>query len=257
MINKRILYTGNYTKNANKIYKKVKKNFPQWLIETNPEIIIVAGGDGSMLHAIQKYSYMKAPFFGIGAGTLNFLMKSVEPKDFIKYIKNISLDNLEKIKTRRVKVKVLNKKNKVVFKKEAINDIIIGNKVNDYHHIFIKEDGSEKNFKGMGLIISTPLGSTAMSFNNDVPIIPSLEMPMITISSIVSERKKSFKKFSKSKKDISIKVESRTTCKILIDGSADQYKLKDGDKIIISNGNQVEMLFEDINEFEIKRASII
>ena len=73
----RIKYIGKHTPKSKKLYKYIEENHPEYINEENPELIIVAGGDGSMLHAIQDYSYFNVPFFGIGMGTLDFIMNEV------------------------------------------------------------------------------------------------------------------------------------------------------------------------------------
>ena len=44
----------------------------------NPNLILVLGGDGSMLHAIQKHWRLRLPFFGINAGNLGFLLNNAD-----------------------------------------------------------------------------------------------------------------------------------------------------------------------------------
>jgi nicotinate (nicotinamide) nucleotide adenylyltransferase len=40
----------------------------------DPNCILVSGGDGTMLHAIQKYWRMRLPFIGLNGGTVGFLL---------------------------------------------------------------------------------------------------------------------------------------------------------------------------------------
>ena len=40
-------------------------------------VIIVCGGDGFMLRAIQKFYRFSKPFFGINCGTIGFLMNQI------------------------------------------------------------------------------------------------------------------------------------------------------------------------------------
>lgn len=43
-------------------------------VADQPNCIVVIGGDGTMLHTIQKYWRLRIPFFGINAGHIGFLM---------------------------------------------------------------------------------------------------------------------------------------------------------------------------------------
>ena len=92
--------------------KKYTNNSP-----INSDVIIVAGGDGFMLHSLKKYVKFKKPFYGINCGTYGFLMN--------RYITK----NLEN-KTSRAKTTTINplqviSSNNKVYKKNvlAFNEI--------------------------------------------------------------------------------------------------------------------------------------
>ena len=73
-------------KNDNKLLKKFKNHTLQ-----SPNVIIVCGGDGFMLRAIQKFYRFSKPFFGINCGTIGFLMNQ-----------NINFDLKSKISIRKI-----------------------------------------------------------------------------------------------------------------------------------------------------------
>jgi len=47
----------------------------------DPNVILVLGGDGTMLAAIRRHWRLRIPFLGLNAGTLGFLMNEVLPDD--------------------------------------------------------------------------------------------------------------------------------------------------------------------------------
>src|SRR5437762_431281 len=49
-------------------------------------IIAVAGGDGTMLSAVRAFQKYDKPLFGIGRGTENFLLNSVQKKEDIPWM---------------------------------------------------------------------------------------------------------------------------------------------------------------------------
>ena len=51
--------------------------------EENPNLIVVIGGDGTMLRAIRQHWRRRAPFFGVNAGHLGFLLNEQSPLDLI------------------------------------------------------------------------------------------------------------------------------------------------------------------------------
>lgn len=50
------------------------RRFSRWAVDDDPNLIVVFGGDGSMLHAIQQHWRKRVPFFGVNAGHLGFLL---------------------------------------------------------------------------------------------------------------------------------------------------------------------------------------
>lgn len=54
------------------------KEFERFSDTRNPNLILVLGGDGSMLHAIQKHWRRRLPFFGVNAGHLGFLLNNAD-----------------------------------------------------------------------------------------------------------------------------------------------------------------------------------
>lgn len=50
--------------------------------ERDPTLIVVVGGDGTMLRAIREHWRRRVPFYGINAGHLGFLLNDTSPADF-------------------------------------------------------------------------------------------------------------------------------------------------------------------------------
>lgn len=47
-------------------------------VEREPNCVVVAGGDGTMLHAIREHWHRRLPFIGVNAGTVGFLLNGEE-----------------------------------------------------------------------------------------------------------------------------------------------------------------------------------
>jgi NAD+ kinase len=58
--------------------QRIAASFPSMPSE-NPNMLVVVGGDGSMLRAIRKYWRMRLPFYGVNAGHLGFLLNDRTP----------------------------------------------------------------------------------------------------------------------------------------------------------------------------------
>ena len=53
----------------------------QRLVADPPDLVLVIGGDGTMLHAIRRHWRLRVPFLGLNAGHLGFLMNERLPHD--------------------------------------------------------------------------------------------------------------------------------------------------------------------------------
>jgi NAD+ kinase len=237
--------------------KFLKKSFPEIIDEKNPEMHYVIGGDGSMLHAHTKYAGSGLPYFGKGFGTLNFIMNNFE-NDF-EVIDGLLNDTIkpEIIETEKIKV-VIEKKDGTFIKKAAINDVVIGNSVMDWHEFIIDSERGAFNklyLKGMGLCISTPLGSTAFNLNNGGKVLP-LDSNVWSITGIVCDHNINEIMMPQ---NIDITINSlRQKPIIYIDGIANAIELEKGDKIKIrKNKRKFKLAFLDPKQFFNKRMKLI
>jgi nicotinate (nicotinamide) nucleotide adenylyltransferase len=58
--------------------QRLRERFAPFGCETDANLILVLGGDGTMLHAIQAHWRRRLPFFGINAGHVGFLMNEAD-----------------------------------------------------------------------------------------------------------------------------------------------------------------------------------
>lgn len=234
----------------------VQNKFSQLLIENNPDLIIISGGDGSILHAIQKYGHIGAPFLGRAAGTLNFLMnKFGNDEETLNNLLNNLID-LKILETQSIDVSIKKKNGKRILSGFAVNEVIIGSDVMGYHNFIIdSEDKSFEDFevKGSGLCVSTDLGSTGYNFNLGGPVIP-LGSGFWSIQGIVANRM--INDLLKHQK-ISIKcVSSKPHTQVFLDGIRNGLYIEKDDVINLSVGNTTKIAFIDDTDFAKRRIDI-
>lgn len=248
----RILYVKGQTENL-----EIDTIFSgkQYTEQTDPELVIVAGGDGSLLHAIQSYKHLGVPFFGVASGTLNFLMNKLNQSE-ANELKIMSFEDFklkytfEKSQSFRVNInrRRTNGTDNIIFSSEVMNDIVLGGNIMDYNSFLIEN----KIVKSMGLIISTPLGSTAFNKNNNGDLIENLNSQKVIFSTIVANNNFSIKKDISEIPNIEIK-STRSVCSIYIDGTVKTFTLKLGDIVSISKSENIVLSFKDKNDFKSKR----
>lgn len=256
----KIKYRMSKDKRCEEINDFIQKEFPHLLKEKKPDLILVSGGDGAILHAIQEYNHFKVPFFGYGTGTLNFLMNELDLNKLKKLILGMESDNvrLKILETTKISVKIQKVKNKKVLKVgQAVNEVVLGSKLMGYHSFLISSgDGSFNNFeiKGSGICISTDMGSTGYNFNLGGAVLP-LGSNMWSLIGVVCNRY--LEDILITNKITVENISKRRGLYVFLDGVKQRkYPISYGDKIIIQKGDIVKLAFYDRRKFFKKRIDI-
>ena len=148
-------------------------------LEDDVELIVVLGGDGTLLNVAREISKKRSiPIFGINIGNLGFLSSTEITK----------IDEaIEKLKKKEYWLDSRMMLNCKVADEEmidnALNDIVLSRgTLSRMVRFEIFVDGKlYSTFKGDGLIIATPTGSTAYSFSAGGPFIyPNLDLITLT-----------------------------------------------------------------------------
>lgn len=150
---------------------KVSKALHKYFTPTEPEksdLIIVIGGDGSMLHTLHRYMDLNIPFYGINSGSIGFLMNSFSPENFLNNIQQTKHTNLYPLK-----MKAINSEGKE-FVALAINEVSIFRQTNQAAKFQIKVDNIERiqELTADGALVSTPAGSSAYNLSAGGTIVP-------------------------------------------------------------------------------------
>ena len=131
------------------------------------DIIIVLGGDGSLLHTIHKYMHLQIPFYGINSGTVGFLMNRWKRKNLYQRIEDAIITTLHPLRLHAIDI------NGQHFDSLAVNEVSIYRNSNHVAKFTIKIDGQERiALASDGALVSTPAGSSAYNFSAGGRIIP-------------------------------------------------------------------------------------
>lgn len=143
---------------------------------TDLELVIVLGGDGTILRAAELARGSEAPLLGINLGHVGFLAEA--EKDSLEESVRRALDRAYEVEERmtlsvRVKVDA-----RVVYETWALNEATVEKASRERMlEVVIEVDGRPLSSFGCdGVVMSTPTGSTAYSFSAGGPIVwPSLD----------------------------------------------------------------------------------
>lgn len=159
---KRVLLHHNFKKESLKVKGKLVRKLVEAninIVEDNPDLVVVIGGDGTMLSAIRMMRQLKVPFVGINTGTLGFL-PSFHINEIDSLIKVINQEHyiLQSYPLLKVICKTVNGQ---VIEQYAFNEILIKHLEPRLMEAMIYIDKEEFNyFTGDGFIVSTPIGAT-------------------------------------------------------------------------------------------------
>ncbi|WP_321477123.1 NAD(+)/NADH kinase [uncultured Paludibaculum sp.] len=145
------------------------------------QLVIVLGGDGTLLSAARAIAGREIPLFAVNLGGLGFLT-AISTDELFPELER-ALRNEHRIAKRRMLSCEVQRGGDVVAHYEALNDVVI-TKVNIARMIDLVCNVDAHfvcRYKADGLILSTPTGSTAYSLSAGGPIVfPSVGALCIT-----------------------------------------------------------------------------
>jgi len=220
------------------------------------DLMIVMGGDGTLLHAARYFIGSNTPMLGINLGRVGFLTDTPVGSMF-EVVDQILAGNLETTRhfSRRVEIWRNDEKvaegsamNDVVLERSAVPRMIGFDMTVDGHFVF--------RMRGDGLILATPAGSTAYALSSGGPILhPSVNA--ITVVPVCPH--------SLSNRPIVVPgddvielnlVESRFGAALNLDGE-ELLQLQQGDRVMIYKAGVISLVYlPGRNYYEVLRTKL-
>ncbi|QMU61261.1 MAG: NAD(+) kinase [Gammaproteobacteria bacterium] len=227
-------------------------------IASNSELVIVVGGDGTILHAAHSLIQKEIPLLGINLGRLGFLA-DISPNEIEKQLgKILAGDYIEE--KRLVLQASLIRDGKSIGSCCAINDVVVHAKqmvrmieletrVNNNHVNTLRADG---------YIVATPTGSTAYALSGGGPILhPNTDTIVLVPICPHTLSNRPIVVDANSKVEILLPEGSRHTALASIDGQIDMDFMPN-DTIMIEKGKQALRLIQpkDYDYFDVLREKL-
>lgn len=147
----------------------------------HPDLVIVLGGDGTLLAAARAFAHSPTPILGVNLGSLGFLTEI--PLSELYTSLEAWCDNCASIEIRDMMHTELLRDGKVLKHWDALNDIVVSKGAIARMSEFIVEIDQQfvATMRADGIIISTPTGSTAYNLAAAGPIVmPSVNALVVT-----------------------------------------------------------------------------
>ena len=151
-------------------------------------IVVVLGGDGTILSLINDEVYLEKKIFGMNRGTIGFLMNNYKIDNLIHRI-----STSKETKLNPVQMKVTDVNNKT-YNALSLNEVSLLRQNRFAANVRVKIDNKMKINKLVcdGILVSTPAGSTAYNLSAHGPILP-LNSTLLALTPICPFRPRRWK----------------------------------------------------------------
>jgi NAD+ kinase len=146
-----------------------------------PNLVIVLGGDGTLLAAARAFARTTTPILSVNLGSLGFLTET--PLSDLYPTLEAWCDNCADIEIRSMMHAEIIRDGSTVQEWDALNDVVVAKgtiaRMGDFSVEIEKQFVA--TFRADGIIISTPTGSTAYNLAANGPIVmPSVNAMLVT-----------------------------------------------------------------------------
>ena len=212
------------------------------------EVIVAVGGDGAMLGAMRESILYDIPVFGLNRGNIGFLMNEYSNSNLIDRLKEAN-----EIIVHPLEMIALDTKNQK-HTELAINEVAIFRRTHQSAIISIKVDDTERlsELTCDGVMVATPVGSTAYNLSAHGPILP-IGSEILALTPISPFRPRRWR-------GALIKNNSVIEFNVInpkmrpVSASADAFEVKDIAKVSVSQKNNINLriLYDKTNSMEDK-----
>ena len=194
-------------------------------------LLIVLGGDGSILHAARLAISHSVPIFGINMGRVGFLSEA-QPHDWPERLGKVLTGDYW-VENRLMLHAALMRNGHFLQEFTALNDMVVG-RGRDVRILNMElrvDDDLVTTYHADALIVATPTGSTAYSMAAGGPMLPPRLMNFV-VTPVAAHLSLNRSLIFHEEAEISIKVQMDHEAMLTADGQ-DSISLQDDDTILI------------------------
>lgn len=228
----------NVFANENAVSREIKRLLKQKLeksgffvpreLDMRAELIICVGGDGSLLHALNRYDFPEIPFIGINTGHLGFFQE-IYPDQLDEFIFKYKKGDYSVQEFKTIGAYINSGTEKI--RHRGLNEIVIrGDKSITAHLNISIGDSFVERFSGDGILVATPAGSTAYNYALGGSIVDP-RLSLLQITPIAPMNTTAYRSFTSSlivPPELSINIfpeyTSESTILVIVDGMEYRYQ---------------------------------
>lgn len=213
-----------------------------------PHVVIVLGGDGTIIEMAQKDNGCGALIMGLNLGRIGFMASVREPKDFLNGLRKLMSGKYRVDSRMKIKAEVIRGSKKIA-ELGAINEIVVQSLLGMVELKIEIEGHPLQYIRGSGAMVATASGSTAYNLSAHGPIImPDINCFIVselfdhnipTPSVVIKEDRAvtiKVEDFRESDKFTLTKTGEHADVVVMADGT-EAITLKKGDKIVMKKSD--------------------
>lgn len=158
------------------------KKLPADAIRDHIDLLVVLGGDGTLIHAALLLAGAPIPIVGVNMGSLGFLTE-IREHEMFEALKPVLEGHYRLDARMKLEASLFRGEGPPIFHGQVLNDVVLSKgalaRIADIEAYLA--DTFVTTYKADGVIVSTPTGSTAYTLSAGGPILyPALDATLIT-----------------------------------------------------------------------------
>ena len=228
-----------------KAFTELSNLYEHYPIE-KADVIIVLGGDGAMLRALHKFTDIPLPIYGLNLGTLGFLLNEYKKRNLVERIEAAQEHKIHPLRMNATDIHGNDHEHIAYNEVSLLRETHSSAKI----MIFVNDEVRMPLLVCDGIMLSTPVGSTAYNSSAAGPIIPLSAniLPLTPISAFRPRRWAGALLPNTSQ----VRFEIISPAERPVSASADSYEIRDITSVRIQEARSLSstLLFDPENHLE-------
>ncbi|NLW16131.1 MAG: NAD(+)/NADH kinase [Firmicutes bacterium] len=205
---------------------------------TQARLLVVLGGDGTLLSVVRRYVAWELPILGINFGKLGFLTE-IELQDMFTGMERV-LQGDYKVQERMLLRVVVQRRKKTIKDLRALNEMVISKGAfSRMLELHMAIDGQRLDpLPADGVIVATPTGSTAYSLSAGGPIVAP-DIGVLLLTPICPHSLHARPMVISPASTVQIRVQAQHEDILLTIDGQESCPLELGDQVVISRAKEV------------------